>query len=506
MEKYRQMLIQALSTDLSAHKIAQQRRMSHHTVARWRALAVEHGLTVDCIAEMGNKALSKLMRPAAARKAGHSHPNWAEEYVACVKLKSCKAAWRRYKTDVGEENALKYRAYCGYIRKYRKKSDPVLNIDHQPGYAMQIDYGGDKQYAICKTTRKTISWCLFVAVLPASGLIFASLLNSQSGVDHSKGNVDALDYFGGSPKITVPDNLKAAVISRPRYGPPVINRVFQQFADHYKMAVLPARPNEPRDKGAVENAVKIVQMRLAEERVDRPVPTFEQLRKILSEIVEDINNTPMRCGQSRREIFNEHEKPSLRPLPEDRFEYFEMSKSRIVPRNYHVTWDGAEYSVPHQFINDECDIRSSATVVQIFVDGLMVATHPRASQPKGRVTNPSHRPPNHQAFLNDDLASWAARFGHSVQMIAANDLERPQKPQARKQRSRWIMDLQKIHGPERFVQACDRAVALGDPRFEHVENVLQRGLEGSRSAGSVKGATTPTRNIRGSDYYAGDEQ
>jgi transposase len=64
--------------------------------------------------------------------------------------------------------------------------------------------------------------------------------------------------LGGVPEVLVPDNLKAAVTQVHRYEP-VLNRTYADLAQHYGVAVVPARAAHPRDKAKVEVGVHVVE-------------------------------------------------------------------------------------------------------------------------------------------------------------------------------------------------------------------------------------------------------
>ena len=92
----------------------------------------------------------------------------------------------------------------------------------------------------------------------ASSYTYAEATWSQNQADFINAHVHALEFFGGAPKILVPDNLKAAVLKTHRYEPD-INPAYQQMAAHYGVAVMPARPYKPKDKAKVEVAVQIAE-------------------------------------------------------------------------------------------------------------------------------------------------------------------------------------------------------------------------------------------------------
>lgn len=49
------------------------------------------------------------------------------------------------------------------------------------------------------------------------------------------------EFFGGVTRILTPDNLKVGILSNRKYEDPVVNRSYQELADHYHTALLPAR-------------------------------------------------------------------------------------------------------------------------------------------------------------------------------------------------------------------------------------------------------------------------
>ena len=81
----------------------------------------------------------------------------------------------------------------------------------------------------------------------ASNYIFAQARPSEQIADFIGAHVDMLAFFGGAPKVVVCDNLKAAVTNPDRYEPG-LNRSYLEFADHYGIAILPARPCKPRTR------------------------------------------------------------------------------------------------------------------------------------------------------------------------------------------------------------------------------------------------------------------
>src|SRR5690606_32425512 len=94
--------------------------------------------------------------------------------------------------------------------------------------------------------------------LRCSNYTYAEATWTQTLPDWLGAHVRALEFFGGVPAAFVPDNLKSGVDRAHRYDPQ-LNRSYAEFAEHYEVAILPARVRKPRDKAKVENAVQNVE-------------------------------------------------------------------------------------------------------------------------------------------------------------------------------------------------------------------------------------------------------
>jgi hypothetical protein len=67
-----------------------------------------------------------------------------------------------------------------------------------------------------------------------------------------------LEFYGGCTAMIVPHNLRSGVSKACRYDPD-INPSYQQWAEHFSLAVIPARPRKPKDKAKAEVAVQVVE-------------------------------------------------------------------------------------------------------------------------------------------------------------------------------------------------------------------------------------------------------
>jgi transposase len=77
-------------------------------------------------------------------------------------------------------------------------------------------------------------------VLGASNLAYAEATWTQQLPNWIGAHVRMFRFFGGVPKLLVPDNLKSGIIKASFYDPE-INRTHGAMATHYSVAIFPTR-------------------------------------------------------------------------------------------------------------------------------------------------------------------------------------------------------------------------------------------------------------------------
>ena len=160
------------------------------------------------------------------------------------------------------------------------------------------------------------------------------------------------------------DNLKAG-ITKACFYEPAVNRTYSDLANHYRTAVLPARPYKPRDKAKVEAGVQVAERWIAAALRDRRFFSLSELNAAIRELVDKLNNrTSRHLGASRRELFEKLDRPALEPLPQEPYEYAEWKKCKA-GIDYHVEVERHFYSVPHALIRKPLWARFTARTVEI---------------------------------------------------------------------------------------------------------------------------------------------
>ena len=180
---------------------------------------------------------------------------------------------------------------------------------------MQVDYAGLNIPIVNPLSGEISEASVFVAILPASNYTYAEAQASENQCNWNNGHVRAFEFFGGMVRIVVPDNLKTGV-QKPNYYEPDLNPAYQELAEYYQFAVLPARVRRPKDKGKVENGVQNVERWVIAPLRKRTFFSLLEANQAIQTQLEWSNHKPMQAvGRSRREEFEEIDQPNLRALP-----------------------------------------------------------------------------------------------------------------------------------------------------------------------------------------------
>lgn len=169
-----------------------------------------------------------------------------------------------------------------------------------------------------------------------------------------------------------------------RYEPD-INPSYRELAEHYGAVVIPARPRKPRDKAKVGKGVQVVEGWILAAIRDITFFGLHQLSGAIREKLEVATNKPFQTMDgTRRPLYEQIDKPALKPLPEARYVLAEWRKA-TANIDYHIAIDRNLYSVRHSLIGRELDVRLTVRTVEVFNRGHRVATHQMAFG-RNRVT------------------------------------------------------------------------------------------------------------------------
>lgn len=506
MRKIKEILRLCLEAGLTQREAARACQTGKSTVRDYLGRARVAQLTWETAKSMSDDELDRLLfeAPPPGKANGRPLPDWAEVHLerrSRTKV-TLQLLWEEYRA--AHPDGLGYSQFCERYHAYQRTVDVTMRQVHVAGEKLFVDYAGDQVEIVDRQTGEIRRACIFVGVLGASNYTYAEATWTQGLADWIGSHVRMLDYLGGVPRIIVPDNLKSAV-KEANYYDPVENPTYAAFAEHYKVAVIPTRPRKPRDKAKVEAGVQVVQRWLLAGLRKQRFHSLPELNEAIGARLEKLNERPFRkLPGSRRSLFEANERSQLRPLPVQRYTYGEW-KDATVNIDYHIEIKKHYYSVPYQLARQKVAVRVSAATVEIFHRGQRVASHARDDRPGLHSTIPEHMPAHHAFVANMPVKvlDWASRIGPRTLDVIHHILASRQHPAQGLRAALGILRLANQVGNGRLEAACQRALAIGAPRYRTVRMILEKGQDRLPlpAAEAVQPMLPDHENLRGASYY-----
>ena len=259
------------------------------------------------------------------------------------------------------------------------------------------------------------------------------------------------------------------------------------------------------DKAKVEAGVLIAERWIMARLRHRTFFSLGELNLAIRDLLEWINRRPFKkLPGSRQSLFEELERPALRPLPQDRYE-FAIWKQAKVSIDYHLEVDRHYYSVPYQLVGQVCEVRLSATTVEVMRRGRRIASHVRSYQRGRHTTDPAHMPDSHrrhQEWTPGRIISWAEKTGPATAQLTQGILESRPHPEQGFRSCLGILRLSDRYGADRVEAACQRALAVRAFSYRSLESILKTGLD-RQPLPAPRPLRTHRRhdNLRGAGYY-----
>jgi transposase len=380
-------------------------------------------------------------------------------------------------------------------------------LEHNAGEKLYIDFAGDTMPYVDHNTGEVKQAQVFVATLPYSNYTFLMAVPSQKTEDFLHALSNALSYFGGTPKIVVPDNLKSAVIKADKYEPD-INRVMEDFANHYGFVVCPARAGKPRDKASVENSVRIIYQWIYAPLRKRTFFSIEEINAAFTEKLTKYNQTRMQQrNYSREEKFLAEEKQILTPKTQKVFEVKHYTELRIAKDGcIYLGRDKHYYSVPYQYIGEKVTVIYTRSLVQIYGKGQSIAVHQR-TRGFGYTTVREHLCSTHLHYKDrspyyyiQTAERYSATFGQMMKLIFAQT----KTPETVYRRCDGLLSLRRQTVDHTlFDSACQIAIDNNVLSYKFIEKVIKNKtyLVNEIDFPETEKPLPVHQNIRGEKYY-----
>mgnify|MGYP000013426030 FL=1 len=509
MTKYREIL-RLHNLNLSQQRIAESCNVSKKTVNRVLKQAKELGISWPLGKNITESALASQLFPQKPTIASKKRmPDYA--YIQKELLRngvSKKLLWTEYLElcRANGEEALMYSQFCYHIQQDEQKRRATMHIKRKPGEQIEVDWAGDTAVIINPDTGKATKAYIFVGVLSYSQYTYVEAFPDMKLSSWIAAHIHMYEFFSGVLKIVVPDNCKTAVTRTHNYEYR-LNETYQELAEHYGTAIIPARVRSPKDKASVEGTVGNVSTWIVAVLRKEQFFSLNELNCAIKEKLDEFNQRPFQKKEgSRQSLFLEEELPLLTPLPSARFELSDW-KTATVQFNYHISVDGMLYSVPYEYIKKKVDVRVTATTIEIFFQHNRIASHCRLCGRLGQYsTFQEHMPKDHQAYLEwngERFLRWAKEIGPSVFRVISSILSSHKVEQQAYRSCIGLLKLSKKHSDSLLEIACKQALTYtATPSYKSIKNLLSTASIRLESSESSTVVSKKTKGItRGAAYY-----
>jgi len=474
MFEYRH-VIHNMRQGLSDRAIAKAGRVGRAKCAFIRSIAEEQGWLMDgALPEEGQIAaiVRERMRPRPVQ-VSISEPydehirRWVEQGVQGTTI---------YQALVDQFGFTG--SYWSVRRRVRKlrSTDPKTTcmLSFAPGEAAQVDFGKGPLITDVRSGKVIRSW-IFVMTLCYSRHMYAEIVGDQRLETWLGCHRRAFSFFVGVPKKIILDNLKSA-IAKACYTDPLVQRSYAELAEGYGFVISPCPVRDPKKKGRVESGVKYVKNNFV------PLRTFRSLTDANQQLMRwNMEHAAVRIhGTTYRkpfEVYTETEKALLQPLPDVPVEIGLWTKVKV-QSNGHVQFEKAYYSVPFDLVQQELLLKATDSLVKLYRDFQLVATHPRLREAGAQSTVDDHLPPQARAYKEHD-PQWcleqAERIGPHCLEVVRRLLEDTIVDRLRA--AQCVVGLEAKVGADRLEAACRRALHFNTTAYRMIKSILHQGLD-----------------------------
>lgn len=462
-------------------KMADKRRILALLELGWsyRRIQRETGVDRETVARYDPGRESKFAKvptgPAAnAARVSTGSQSVCEPYRdiiegAVAKGLSAQRIWQDLKDDYHFSHG-----YCSvkrFIRKIKRRRPEVVAVmEHLPGEEVQVDFFQGPITLDPTTGRWRRPW-IFRMVLSCCGHSYEEPMWRQDRVSFIRAHENAFIDFAGVPRVVRLDNLKAGVARACLYDPDV-SEIYAAFAKHWGFIPLPCRPRHPQEQGVVERSGRYLKDNALKGR------RFDSLEE-LDAFLKRWNRTVARVrihGRTRQQVYThflEAEKPALKPVPLERFSFFEVG-TRTVHLDGYVEVERAFYGVPDRLLGEVVRAYWDDRLVRIHHQAQCVGVYTRA--PVGTFNSrdeyrPAHKPARQQAY-QENLLAKAEHIGERALSWAKGAIE--ERDVRAYRLIQGMIALTRKHPKERVDWACGIALEYRLFRYKPLRRLAEQ--------------------------------
>jgi len=509
MTRYREIL-RLNSIGINHSQIAASAGCSRQTVISVLKKAAQKSINYAEAKNLSDKDLAAVINDGGLKRIQYRMPDYKRIHNELAKNGvTLSLLWVEYCEECRKSGEIPYQStqFNKYYGDYVRQTGATMHIERTPGESMEVDWGGDTVSLWDENMCEYAEANIFVSVLSYSGYAYVEAFWTMKMDDWIMAHVHAYEYYGGVTRILTPDNLKVGITSNTR-SEVVINKTYQEMAEHYGTAVLPARKYSPNDKPGVEGAIKGIQTWILAALRNMQFTSLAELNNAIREKLVEFNTKPFqKMDGSRRSRYLE-EKGFLLPLPKYPFERAEWTSAKI-QKDYHVKCGDKYYSTPYAYIGCTVDIRATRDMIEIFCEGARICSHQRKYLGDKYVTDKNHMPDNHQKhgeWSGERFKLWAGKIGPCTLKCIEYFLNSVKVEQQAYKTCNALLHLSDRYSPERLEAACSRVISFTPrPSFKAVDSVLKTEKDRdqlTRPAVRTGDAVAEKHGfLRGADYY-----
>jgi transposase len=362
----------------------------------------------------------------------------------------------------------KYASVKRFVRKLRGSPTPEARvvIETAPGEEAQVDYGTgpmvrDAQTGKYRRTR------LFVLTLGYSRKAVRLLVFRSSARVWAELHEKAFRRLGGVTRVVVLDNLREGVLTPDIYEP-TLNPLYRDVLQHYGVAALPCRVQDPDRKGKVESGVGHAKRTpLKGQRFE----SLEDAQAYLDRWEERWVDTRIH-GTTKRQVVTmfAEERPALLPLPIEPFRYYQYGE-RAVHLDGCVEVEAAYYGAPPGWIGRRLQVQWNDAVVRLLnpITGQLLREHLRQERGRHRIHDEDR--PRRTPLSTQQLLHRAGKAGkHIGQLCQAMHVKHGE---VAVRRILGVLALAKKYGIASTDDACALALETSTREYHFVSRYLE---------------------------------
>ena len=514
MTNYREIL-RLDSLRINNSKIAVSTGHSRQTVITVLHKAKQKGIGFETAKALSDKDLANAINDGGIERVLYRMPDYEHIHKELAKSGvTLSLLWVEYCDDCKRFGQIPYQStqFNKYYRDYAIQTGATMRIERKPGESMEVDWAGGTVPVASVETGGVLDAYVFVSALSYSGYSYAEAFWSMKSDDWILAHVHAYDFYGGATRLLIPDNLKTGIDKNTKTET-VVNKTYQEMAEHYGTAVLPARIESPNDKPNAEGAVKGIKTWILAALRNEKFFALADLNSAIRSKLNEYNTKAFQKIEGSRHTKYIEEKGFLLPLPRYPFERAEW-RTATVQKDYHVKCGHQYYSVPHVYIGKKVDIRATRDVVEMYFENMRICSHRRDDTYRDKyITDKGHMPDGHRKhgeWSGERFRSWAAKVGPNCLSCVEYFLTAAKVEEQAFKTCNALLHLSGKYSSERLERACGRVLSFTPrPSFKAVDSILKSGQDVAEDAEAErkKRADEAVAHgfIRGAKYYGGEE-